>query len=130
MLVVEFYKPWKQHIVQFNDGCVFNNQCLIDIADFLEPTIITENYMAQLIGKWLADERADSSFTGDQQACERLEQALTSYGKSVEGVLISRCAFCSKSAEVLKRCGRCKKVKYCSVDCQKEDWDSHKNRCK
>ena len=34
--VITFYKPWKQHVIQFNDGCVFNNQCLKDIADFLE----------------------------------------------------------------------------------------------
>ena len=33
--VILFYKPWKQYVIQFNDGCVFNNQCLADISDFL-----------------------------------------------------------------------------------------------
>ena len=34
--IIEFYKPWKQHIIDFRGDNVFNNQCLRDIADFLE----------------------------------------------------------------------------------------------
>lgn len=29
-----------------------------------------------------------------------------------------------------KRCSRCKQVKYCSAECQKRDWNEHKNICK
>ncbi len=32
--------------------------------------------------------------------------------------------------EVLLQCSRCKKVKYCNTDCQKENWKIHKKNCK
>lgn len=30
----------------------------------------------------------------------------------------------------LKTCARCKTAKYCSADCQRQDWDLHKAQCK
>lgn len=32
---IEYYRPWKQHVIDFREDCVFNSQCLVDIADFL-----------------------------------------------------------------------------------------------
>ena len=32
---VEYYKPWKQYVIEFLEDCVFNTSCLLDIADFL-----------------------------------------------------------------------------------------------
>ena len=44
------------------------------------------------------------------------------------------CAFCEESpvraAFTLSRCGRCKQVAYCSVECQKAHWKVHKKSCK
>lgn len=37
------------------------------------------------------------------------------------------CASCGKPASL--RCARCKSVHYCSKECQKADWPSHKRSC-
>ena len=37
------------------------------------------------------------------------------------------CKICGK--EEAKRCGKCHKVFYCSVQCQRKDWKSHKEAC-
>ena len=48
----------------------------------------------------------------------------------------SFCGVCKKSAndipadKSLKTCGRCQIAKYCSQECQKEDFASHKKDCK
>ena len=41
----------------------------------------------------------------------------------------STCVACS-STDTLKKCGRCKAVSYCSPQCQKTDWKSHKMTCR
>ncbi|CAG5135865.1 unnamed protein product [Candidula unifasciata] len=40
-----------------------------------------------------------------------------------------RCNFCLVSADNMKKCGSCKKIWYCGVSCQKEDWKIHKVEC-
>ena len=42
------------------------------------------------------------------------------------------CNFCKirKTKRELKKCGNCKEVRYCSIDCQKQDWKyNHKQKC-
>ena len=39
------------------------------------------------------------------------------------------CARCAIVHEDVKKCARCKLVKYCSVRCQKADWPKHKLTC-
>ena len=39
------------------------------------------------------------------------------------------CSKCLKMTEGLKRCSRCKSVKYCSIACQRADWSAHKSSC-
>jgi len=49
--------------------------------------------------------------------------------KNIFNIDISQqCRYCCKSNSP-KRCGKCKKAKYCGVECQKDDWDIHKIRC-
>merc|ERR1712071_217186 len=39
------------------------------------------------------------------------------------------CTTCKLTTGNLKRCARCKTVKYCSVQCQRSDWSTHKLSC-
>ncbi len=39
---ISYYTPWKQYVAEFRDGFVFNNECLLDVADFLSQ-LNTEN---------------------------------------------------------------------------------------
>ncbi|KAI6145463.1 hypothetical protein BKA82DRAFT_129435 [Pisolithus tinctorius] len=42
---------------------------------------------------------------------------------------LERCAACGKGGVPLSVCSRCKRVKYCSKDCQVKDWKTHKKNC-
>ena len=39
------------------------------------------------------------------------------------------CTMCQQPGRDLKRCARCKAVKYCSVECQRSNWSTHKLSC-
>ncbi|KAK7483873.1 hypothetical protein BaRGS_00024890 [Batillaria attramentaria] len=46
------------------------------------------------------------------------------------GGQVMTCQKCKKTAPEMKKCGRCKEVTYCSRDCQRADWRSHKVNCR
>ena len=39
------------------------------------------------------------------------------------------CDFCDMKSTTLKKCGACRKMQYCSKDCQTKDWKKHKLVC-
>ena len=45
--------------------------------------------------------------------------------------LTTICCGCHKATVMtkIKKCGACKAVQYCSLECQKEDWKKHKKNC-
>lgn len=47
----------------------------------------------------------------------------------VEALNINVCNKCGKTNEKLRRCGKCKSVKYCDEHCQALDWQYHKKNC-
>ena len=40
-----------------------------------------------------------------------------------------QCACCEKFEDKMKRCARCRNVRYCSKDCQVKHWTMHKPLC-
>merc|ERR1711971_277089 len=67
----------------------------------------------QLVGRTLheKDENALITITADAT----LNTVSMAIGKSAE----RKCGFCTKIGLNMKRCSRCKKVHYCTVDCQR-----------
>ena len=66
---------------------------------------------------------------------EKLDQnVMKALGNIIVAPSVDRCALCDESplraALTLSRCGRCKKVVYCSAGCQKVHWKLHKKVCK
>lgn len=40
-----------------------------------------------------------------------------------------KCNNCQSMKDSMKKCGRCKRVYYCSIECQKNNWKDHKKDC-
>lgn len=57
----------------------------------------------------------------DDQAYEKLVKTLMYNGK---------CEHCLKTAKKMFKCSRCLITRYCSTECQKSHWSTHKLKCK
>lgn len=75
-------------------------------------------------GRWSETE----AFLKMQQQLGALKGSSANQPSITEAPEPLRCGNCRK-ADSLKKCGRCGKVSYCSVTCQKEDWGFHKRIC-
>jgi len=66
-----------------------------------------------------------ASSLSSEAGIAKLKEAIESeFHKSV-----IRCACCQRPGEWRTKCGRCKKSYYCSRDCQKWAWETHKPEC-
>jgi hypothetical protein len=45
------------------------------------------------------------------------------------GEVVYSCQCCKRETDEWSVCGRCKRVKYCSKQCQRADWRQHKSQC-
>lgn len=55
-------------------------------------------------------------------------QSMPDYVK-FESYARSICCFCKKDFKNIYMCKRCKKIRYCSKECQTTDWVNHKKNC-
>jgi len=70
-----------------------------------------------------------SSFTSSSSSTSTSRQQTSPKG-SAEGDDGSGCQPCIVCKQIAtKRCARCHGAYYCSPDCQRRDWSSHKPRC-
>lgn len=57
-----------------------------------------------------------------------IRTAIMSLNNSIRDITRT-CEVCRKIQEDMKKCSKCKAVRYCSQDCQKKDWSYHKTIC-
>ncbi|KAH7314013.1 hypothetical protein B0J17DRAFT_584879 [Rhizoctonia solani] len=62
---------------------------------------------------------------------ERVTGNWSEHREAAASKLISVCWTCDGPGKpTLSACSRCKKARYCSVTCQRQDWKTHKGNCK
>ena len=74
-----------------------------------------------------------SKFANIEDSDEEPEKEKTKVTKTAESAAPAakaKCANCGKEGAKMNACSVCKKVGYCSRDCQKQDWQFHKRVCK
>ncbi|KAJ7577495.1 hypothetical protein C8J56DRAFT_899125 [Mycena floridula] len=64
------------------------------------------------------DKLKNSNIQIDQSQCKEEAKAV-----------VNECLAISSHRKSFKRCGRCKSVRYCSVECQTKNWKEHKKVC-
>lgn len=85
--------------------------------EFLNPTSAVFELIVDLA---YPKEITDTTTDAGSEAVSQLAKASVDAPKS--------CAYCSHEAAL--KCAQCKTVYYCSVECQKADWHTHKHTCK
>ena len=87
---------------------------------------ISPHFTAELRKKLvLEDIEQARDVTGvDTKTKEKIQKFLATFRPD------NACAHCMACRPSLLRCSKCKKVFYCNRDCQKQDWQTHKLRCK
>ncbi|OXA62048.1 protein CBFA2T1 [Folsomia candida] len=94
------------------------------------------NDMMMNVGKELAKQLDSVTSEKEEKNKSNTSNNGAKKGKIVNSpkpVHLTKCGSCGKD-EVeqeggLKRCARCKSIRYCSFNCQKEDWPRHKKVC-
>lgn len=49
--------------------------------------------------------------------------------ESHQGFTVKTCNKCKIASAKMYNCGKCKFIRYCSIDCQRSDWSEHKPTC-
>ncbi|KAJ7496284.1 hypothetical protein B0H11DRAFT_2000425 [Mycena galericulata] len=70
--------------------------------------------------------------THEEKAFRKNYNVDESQYKEEAAIAVYACSICNKTTDdrnTLRRCARCKRVWYCSKECQKADWKTHKKYC-
>lgn len=77
-------------------------------------------FMVQNIGRLPEQQSVPSQLSCASSPSSKMAQSTA--------ISIEKCHTCGLT-ENLKRCSRCQKVVYCSLACQRKDWNTHKEKC-
>merc|ERR1712098_753701 len=91
--------------------------------------IILESYQGEFFLKLVSDLPEKSSLIASESVAEKMKTDFI-WGKALALVKCAHCGTSEKSEKQFQKCSRCGFVFYCSQDCQKSDWQNHKQICK
>lgn len=124
------FKPTTMALLSFLQEC-FQKKLLHQVDGWTATMMMTEaNTMAQLLLQIWDDINLDTS-KGQYADFEQYVQLQTQFANPNDRQLykdVNVCARCGAKAS--SNCSRCKKVKYCSKECQTKHWPEHKSQCK
>jgi hypothetical protein len=69
------------------------------------------------------------SLVNDKFGVMMVTNAKKAFGKDYRDYKMTECATCHNRDVKQKKCGRCEAVHYCSPECQKAHWKTHKLTC-
>jgi parallel beta-helix repeat protein len=107
---------------------IHNNQCggiKIEGYPSVEKSVIEYNHISSNSGPAIYEEGLLTAKRRENKLEDNKEERNQSTAQS-EAKL---CYYCKKSEKILKKCSRCFTAQYCSKQCQKSDWKSHKDIC-
>ncbi|XP_041358662.1 uncharacterized protein LOC121375303 [Gigantopelta aegis] len=81
--------------------------------------VLQVNYVSPITISDLTDDGASGAAAGSS----------STNGKESDSTKIEECRICKSRDARLKSCAKCSKVFYCSKECQRKDWPSHKKEC-
>jgi tetratricopeptide (TPR) repeat protein len=99
------------------------------VNDDFPPKFMLQNSLKKLMERVVESMGSEAS---RNPTGEKMLAVLQNLGNQVvqNAKVEEVCQNCGRGGEVLRQCSRCKKVKYCNRDCQKENWKDHKKNCK
>ena len=68
--------------------------------------------------------------TCSEKCTQKTWKEIRKKAKQTNSLCLMICVYCKKPADNMKKCSKCRVMHYCSVDCQKADWKTHKLICK
>jgi ankyrin repeat protein len=84
----------------------------------------------KLLYKLGANMKPDSYSLSMKQAAQHHDNTeATQLIDKILSKLTNKCEFCGSSSKRLKVCSKCEKVRYCSRECQVQDYKKHKKEC-
>jgi hypothetical protein len=76
-----------------------------------------------------ADMKPDFEFSVAKLAQDENRTEALQLIEKIMNKLTKECDFCGSSSKRLKLCSKCEKVRYCSRECQVQDYKKHKKEC-
>jgi hypothetical protein len=98
-------------------------------------TGVTDDELKESVGLEPVPRETEYSIAELRKEAESLRESIQTQIKTSEPERLKVCEICARTAEEVGKeklhiCGKCRNVRYCSVECQRAHWPIHKPVCK